>query len=194
LSVHSSTEHSIECSLGGRKALILPSAADGLRGPARTIAITAEARVLADAIVARLDRIDLFEEGLLVDGGLRNLNGELLRKVLRDNFATKHLVQRGSRLEVEHRPVETSELVIRTLLTAPPQDGGLTGRLGRLPKVQLEPPRQTAVQEPQVISNPIEHEAGQRALRRHADLGNERLREEIEAGQQALARHAGERP
>jgi hypothetical protein len=45
--------------LGGRKVVIMPGSADGLRGPARTIAITNEARCLADAIAGALDRIHL---------------------------------------------------------------------------------------------------------------------------------------
>jgi hypothetical protein len=48
--------------LAGRTVVILSGSADGLRGPARTLAITAEARAIADAIVARLDRIDIFDD------------------------------------------------------------------------------------------------------------------------------------
>ena len=81
--------------LKGRTIVNLPGSGDGLRGPARTIAVTAQARTLADAIVARLDRIDLFElDGalvLLAGGELRNVNGEILREIIRTNFVTKHM-------------------------------------------------------------------------------------------------------
>jgi hypothetical protein len=147
-------------------------------------------KALADAIVARLDRIDLFDDGgqlvLIAGGRLHNVNGEVLREILRPNFATKHLVTAGAGLSVEYRPVEVSELVMRTLLTAPPQDGGL---IGRVPLVTMEAPRQvTAVEETAAVTNPAEHAAGQAALMKHAGAGGQRLREELEAGRQALAR------
>jgi hypothetical protein len=177
--------------LDGRRIVILPSSAGGLRGPARTIALTAEARCLADAIVARLDRIDLFDDGgrlvLIAGGGLHNVNAEILREILRANFATKHIVNAATGLEVTFRPVEVSELVIRTLLTAPPQDGGLGGRV---PLAMPEPREMAAVPEaepPQVPSNPIEDAAGKAALAKHAGAGGERTRGEIEKGQQRLA-------
>jgi hypothetical protein len=76
-------------------------------------------------IVGALDRIDLFELNgqlvLLVNSELRNLNNELLRTLLRENFASKHLVTAGAGLGVEFRP----------MLTAPPTDGGLLGRCRR---------------------------------------------------------------
>jgi hypothetical protein len=176
--------------LDGRAIVILPSSADGLRGPARTIAITAEARGLSDAIVARLDRIDLFEdEGrlkLLVNGGWQIVTGEVLRGIIRGNCAHKCLVTTATGLAVELRPVEPSELVIRTMLTAPPRDGGL---LGRVPAAVIEPPR---AQEVAAAAVPpmegIEFEAGQRALAKHAERGKEQLRQEIEAGQRQLAK------
>jgi hypothetical protein len=117
---------------------------------------------------------------------LNNVGGELLRKVLRENFVSKCLVTTGAGLEIAYRPVEVSELVIRTLLTAPVRDGGL---VGRIPQVVMEPPRQVSEETaPAVIWNQVEYEAGQRALARHAP-GSERLREEIEAGQRALAKY-----
>jgi hypothetical protein len=174
--------------LGARSVVILPGSGDGLRGPARTIAITAEAKAIADAIAGALDRIDIFEDGgrlvLLAGGGLHNVNAEVLRAILRANFATKHLVTAGGGLSVEYRPVEVSELVVRTLLTAPPRDGGL---LGRVPMAQMEAPRQVEEAAPVVPSNPIEDAAGKAALARHAGAGGERTRGEIERGQQRLA-------
>jgi hypothetical protein len=49
--------------LDNRTVVILPSSGDGLRGPQRTIALTAEAKAIADAIVGALDRIDIFDNG-----------------------------------------------------------------------------------------------------------------------------------
>jgi hypothetical protein len=187
---HDSTKEAlVNEELNNRIVVILPGSAGGLRGPARSIALTAEAKALADAIVARLDRIDMWElDGalvLLAGGELHNVNGVVLREILRANFATKHLVTAGVGLSVEYRPVEVSELVMRTLLTAPPADGGL---LGRVPAVTMEAPRQAAVEEAMVITDPVEHAAGQAALMKHAGAGGQRLREELEAGRQALAK------
>jgi hypothetical protein len=184
--------------LRGRTVVIMPGSADGLRGSARTSAITAEARCLADAIVARLDVIDLFElDGrltLVAGGEPHNVNAEILREIIRANFASKHIVNarspdqvRGG-LAVEYRPVEVSEPVVRVLLTAAVRDGRL---IGRVPMAAMEAPRQLAepaeVAEPAVISNPVEHAAGQRALARHAGgASGERTRLEVERGQQRL--------
>jgi hypothetical protein len=101
---------------------------------------------------------------------LHNVNGVVLREIIRANFATKHLVMAGAGLSVEYRPVEVGELTVRVLLTAPPADGGLVGRV--------------------VPSNPIEHEAGRKALARHADVGGARLKEEIAAGQRRLDQYS----
>jgi hypothetical protein len=175
--------------LDGRTILNLPGSADGLRGPARTTAITAEARALSDAIVARLDRIDLFEdEGrlkLLVNGEWQIVTGEVLRGIIRANCARKCLVTAGGRLGVEFRPVEPGELVVRTMLTAPPRDGGL---IGRAPPAVMEPPRQLMEEVAAAVpSNPIEDAAGKRALAKYADAGSERTRQEIEQGKRRLA-------
>jgi hypothetical protein len=48
-----------------------------------------------------------------------------LREIIRTNFATKHIINIATGVGIEFRPVEVSELVVRTLLTAPPRDGGL---------------------------------------------------------------------
>jgi hypothetical protein len=175
--------------LDGRRIVILPSSGDGRPGPARTIAITAEARCLADAIVGALDRIDMFDDGggrlvLVAGGGLHPVNGVVLREILRANFATKHIVNAATGLEVAFRPVEVSELVIRTLLTAPPRDGGL---IGRVPMVQMEAPRQVAEEVAVMVANPIEDAAGKAALAKHAGAGGERTRQEMEKGEQRLA-------
>jgi hypothetical protein len=172
--------------LNGRTIVNLPSSAGDLRGPARTIALTAEARALADAIVSALDRIHLFElDGalvLLAGRELHGVNGQVLREVLRANFATKHIVVTGAGLGVEYRPVEVSELVVRTLLTAPPQQGGL---VERVPAAAMEAPRQ--VLEEVAVGEGVEFEAGQRALARHAgEASGERTQQEIERGQQRV--------
>jgi hypothetical protein len=82
--------------------------------------------------VARLDRIDLFDDNgqivFLAQGGLHNVTGEVLRAIIRAHFASKHIVNVATGLGIEFRPVEPSELVVRTLLTAPPRDGGLIGK------------------------------------------------------------------
>jgi hypothetical protein len=178
--------------LNGRIVVILPGSADGLRGPQRTIAIANEARALADAIVGALDRIDIFDNGggglvLLAGGGLHNVNAEVLRAILRANFATKHIVNTATGLNVEYRPVEVSELVVRTLLTAPARDGGL---LERVPAVQMEAPQQMIKEAAAavVVTNPVEHAAGQAALAKHGAAAAERLREEMEAGARTLAK------
>jgi hypothetical protein len=177
--------------LDGRKIVIPPGSADGLRGPARSIALTAEAKALADAVVGALGRIDIFDDNgrivFLAQGRLHPVNGVVLREIIRANFATKHLVTTGTGLSVEYRPVEVSELVIRMLLTAAPQDGGL---IGRVPLAMPEPREMAAVPEaepPQVPSNPIEDAAGKAALAKHAGAGGERTRGEIEQGQRRLA-------
>jgi hypothetical protein len=180
--------------LDGRTVVILPGSGDDLRGPARTIALTAEARWLADAIVGALDKIDLFEiDGalvLLADGGLTNVNGDLLRAIIRANFVGKCLVTTGTVLGVEFHPIEVSELVVWTLLTASPNEGGL---LGRVPPVQVEAPRQSAepAESPgQVVRSPeteIEIASGQKAAVKHAVAGGERLKLEVEQGQRRSA-------
>jgi hypothetical protein len=175
--------------LGGRTVVILPGCADGLRGPAKTLAITGEARTIADAIVGRLDRIDIFEANgqlvFLAQGGLHNVNAEVLREIIRTNFVSKCIVNAGTGLSKEYRPVEVGELVVRTLLTAPPRDGGL---IGRVPMAAMEAPRQAVEEAAVVHSNPIEHAAGQRALAKHSGgASGERTQQEIARGRQRLA-------
>jgi hypothetical protein len=179
--------------LQGRTVVILPGSGDDLRGSARTSAITAQARCLADAIVARLDCIDIFDDGgqlVLVAGGApHNVNGQMLRKVLRENFVTKHLVMAGAGLGIEYRPVEVGELTIRNLLTAPPNQGGL---LGRVPPLEIKDLRQEAAPvEPQATSPfpeiQAELESGAQQNARHAGgASGERTRLEVERGQQRL--------
>jgi hypothetical protein len=130
--------------------VILPGSPDGLRGSARTLAATAEAKVLAGAIAGRLDRIDLFEmDGgfvLLAAGELRPVGGEALRGIIRSNFVTKNLrIGAGGTVEKVFVPVEPSEGAIRQLLTAPVREGGLQGLL---PPVIMAAPRQHEPQQP----------------------------------------------
>jgi hypothetical protein len=162
--------------------------------------VTVEARLLAGAIAGALDRIDLFEmDGgfvLLADSDLRPVGGEVLRKVLRDNFVTKRLhVAADDMVEKVYAPVEPSEAVIRQLLTAPAKEGGLQGLLPPVVMVQL---RQVA--EPGERPLPDDHPEvmqGRAVSARHAG-GNQRLLEEQEGGRRTSARHAqataGERP
>jgi hypothetical protein len=152
------------------------------------IAITAEAKALADAIAGALDRIHMFEHGgglvLLAAGGLHNVNGVVLREIIRTNFVSKCIVNTATGVGIEYRPVEVGELVIRTLLTAPVRDGGL---VGRVPMVQMEAPRQVVEEVAVVGTNPIEDAAGEATLARHAGAGGERTRQEMEKGAQRLA-------
>jgi hypothetical protein len=161
--------------LDGRKVLILPPAADGLRGPHRTAAVQAQALYLSDAIAGALDRIPIFEHDgqpvLLVDGALRTVTNEVLRWTLEGYFATPHLVERGGRLELEYRGVQPNELVTRAMLTAEPKQGGL---LGKLPRLEIERPQQ-AMAAPVVEQAPVRDERGQL---------------EFEGSQRALARFA----
>jgi hypothetical protein len=178
----------------GRTVINLPGGTDGLRGPARTIAITAEARTLADAIVARLDRIDMFEdEGrlkMLINGGWQIVTSEVLRGIIRANCARKHLIAGPTGLAVELRPVEPGELVVRTMLTAPPNEGGL---LGRVPGAVLEQGRQVMEEvaaAAAVVLSPeteVEIAAGQRTSARYGGVEGERTRQEIKRGEQRLA-------
>jgi hypothetical protein len=176
--------------LAGRTVVILPGGADALRGPARTIAVTAQAQVLANAVVNALDRIDLFEiDGglvLLVDGDLRPVSNEILREVIRENFVTKQLrIAADGAVEKSYAPVEPAETAIRQMLTAPVKEGGL---IGRLPPVQVTTAPQVAA-EPQA-GLPDDHPetiAGRRALARHAGIGTH---QEIEAGRAAAAKFA----
>ena len=175
--------------LNNRTVVNLPGNMHARPGPARSIALTAEANALADAIVGALDRIHLWElDGalvLLAGGDLHNVNAEVLREIVRANFVSKHIVMAGAGLGIEYRPVEVGELVVRTLLTAPVRDGGL---VGRVPQAAMEAPRQsTEPVEAAVISNPIEDKAGKRALMKHAGAGGERTRQEIARGQQRSA-------
>jgi hypothetical protein len=73
------------------------------------------------------------------------VNGAVLREIIRANCVRKCLVTTATGLKIEFRPVEAGELTIRTLLTAPPRDGGL---LGRVPVAQVEAPRQEVAEKP----------------------------------------------
>jgi hypothetical protein len=142
---------------------------------------------VADAVAGALDRIHMWElDGALVylaGGTLHHVNSEILREIIRANFVSKHIVPAAAGLGVEYRPVEEGELTVRTLLTAPPQQGGL---VGREPMVQMEAPRQVMEEAAAVVSDPVEDAAGKAALAKHARQGSGQLRDEIAAGQRRL--------
>jgi hypothetical protein len=186
--------------LDGRKVLILPPAAEGLRGQHRTSAVQAQALCLSDAIAGALDRIPIFEHDgrpvLLVDGALRTVNSEVLRWTLEGYFVTPHLVQREGRLELEYRGVRPNEMVARSMLTAEPKQGGL---LGKLPRLEIEQPRQQAAPpaEPRPVvmdgsKEAVERARGQEVLARFTNP-EERTRLEMARGAEVLAKYQSQR-
>jgi hypothetical protein len=66
------------------------------------------------------------------------------------------------------------------------------GLSGRLPVVRMEDmaprgPQVETAEAAAVVTNPVEHAAGQAALAKHAGAGGERTRQEIARGQQRSA-------
>jgi hypothetical protein len=141
--------------LNGRRVVILPGSADGLRGQARTTATTAEAKVLSAAL-AGMDEVHLFEvDGrtmLLAGGGFHIVNAEVLQEIIRTNLVQKGVRNAGTAAapvyEVELRPVEANALTLRIMLTEPAEKGGLAGRLPVVALEELRPqgaaPQETA--------------------------------------------------
>jgi hypothetical protein len=159
------------------------------RGPSEVYALNSALPILASAIA---EAADLFEfEGrtvLLVDGELRIVTPALLAEAIRSNLVRKSLRNVGTveapKWERAYVPVEAGEGALRMLL----QDEK-HGLIGRLPLVRMEDmtPREPQVEAAAIISNLAEHEAGQRALAKHAGAGGERTRQEIARGQQRSA-------
>ena len=106
---------------------------------------------------------------------VRDVVVELCRRFV----VTEHPVERDGKWIVERRPVVPDELMVRNLIRES------LPRRARVVWPEAAPPPQAP--EPVVITNPIEHAAGQRALARHAGgASGERTRQEIARGQQRL--------
>jgi hypothetical protein len=96
----------------------------------------------------------------------------------------------ASALELEYRPIEASEVVIRTMLTASMEKGGLSGRL------PLTAPRQAAVAAQSPDGDPVirgdnpEFAAGARRVAHFAALASQGRRLENEKGAQRVAEFA----
>jgi hypothetical protein len=176
----------------------MPNSADGLRGQQRDAATKSEALVLADAICGALDIIDLFQhEGgvvLVANGELQVVHAGHLRTIVESLFATKSVVQREGRLEVNYPPVSPSEMSIRAMLTKEPRDGGL---IGRLPILQIE---QLRVAQPETVAPPepvfipgsreeAEYLTSKRVAARYANPGA-RTELESQRGAEVSARYA----
>jgi hypothetical protein len=139
-----------------RTVVILPGTADGLRGPARSIALTAEAKVLSDALVGMTERLHLFEADgrtmLLAGGGFHIVSGEVLQEVIRANLVRKGVRNAGTAeapiYEIAYTPVEANAMAVRIMLTEPAEKGGLAGRLPVVALEELQPqgaaPQETA--------------------------------------------------
>jgi hypothetical protein len=185
--------------LEGRRVIVMPLTADGLRGQQRDSVTKAEALVLRDAIAGALDILDLFQhEGsivLVANGEIRNVNSELLRWLIEATFMEKHVVRTfpGLRHEVEYRPVNPSEMAVRALLTKEPRDGGL---VGVLPPLVIERPQVLAREEkPEVATSnlpevQVELTAGAAQVARHGNTA-ERTRLEGQRGAEVVARNEG---
>jgi hypothetical protein len=184
----------------GRKVLILSNTADGLRGSARDNAAQAEARVLTDAIVDSLDRIDLFqhENGivLVANGKVQTVSSAELRWIIEASFVQKCTVRKilatgAIGHEIEFRPIRPSEMAVRTMLTKEPKYGGL---LGRLPPLEIEEPRQEVAPAIAPIAmdgskEAVELARGKQVLARFANP-DERRELELARGAEILARFA----
>jgi hypothetical protein len=110
---------------------------------------TALAGVLSEALAN--SSADLFNHDgrimLLAKSALYPVNAEILHTLIQANLVIKGLRIVGSAEapihEKEYRPVAASDIVVRTMLTAPVEKGGLAGRL---PVAALEEvaPQETA--------------------------------------------------
>jgi hypothetical protein len=167
------------------------------RGPTEVYALNSALPVLANAIA---EAADLFEADgrivVLVDEELQIVTPAILAEAIRSNLVRKGLRNVGTveapRWEREFKPVEVNEMVLRLLL----QDER-HGLIGRLPVVRIEDamPREPQVETAEAAAPglPDDHPemvAGRRAAAKHADVGNERRRQEFEAGKRRLAAFA----
>jgi hypothetical protein len=166
--------------LAGRRIVVMPPTADGLRGSSRDIALKNEAVVLRDAIIGALDVLDLFQsEGgivLVANGEVRNVSSELLRWLIEASFVEKVVTRTlpGLKHEVEFRPLNPSEMAMRALLRAEPREGGL---IGLLPVLNVETQGFAAPVTPvekETASSPLPDDhpevlASQRTTARYAD-------------------------
>jgi hypothetical protein len=183
--------------LDGRKVLVMPNSPEGLFGPHRRAAVETMALLLSAAIADSLDRIHMFNRGgqpvLLIDGALRVVNNQMLAWILEGYFATPHVVENEGRLELEHRGVVVSEMVLRHMLTT--EEAKYGGLLARLPRLVVERARAAVEEKPgkATLNLPevqAELEAGAREVARRANDA-EQTRLETEQGARVVARHEG---
>jgi hypothetical protein len=160
------------------------------RGPTEVYALNSALPVLANAII---EAADLFEfEGrivMLVGEELHVVTPAILAGAIPSNLVRKSLRNVGTveapKWERAFAPVEVGEAALRMLLQN--EKYGLPGRLSLLEAADVVS-REPQVEEAAVApSNSIEHEAGQRALAKHAGAAGERTRQEIEKGQRRAA-------
>jgi hypothetical protein len=176
----------------GKKVLVMPTSADGLRGSDRQIALNAEAIYLRDALLGSLELIDVFEEHgspvLVADGQLRPVGARELRWLVEELFVEKYTVRTvGGQYQVEYRPVRPSEAAIRTMLTAEAKYGGL---IGKLPPLTVEPQMSVAPEPASVL--PDDHPEILASRRTQARFANPDARRDLESarGREVSARYA----
>jgi hypothetical protein len=135
---------------------------------------------LADCIL-RAAKIFMMDGRLvwIADGQCRPVVRTAVIELCRRYVVTEHPVERDGKWIVERRPFVPTELMVRNLIRE-----SLPKQVPVVQPEMVERPQE----EPQVLSNPIEAEAGRRALARHGAAAGERLREEMEAGQRTLAK------
>jgi hypothetical protein len=115
----------------------------------------------------------------IVDGKRVPVFRDAVIELCRRFVVTEHPVERDGKWVVEYRSVAPNELTVRNLIRE--------SLPKRAPVVQPEVVKRPQEEPPQMPSNPIEYEAGQRGLAKHAAAGSERTRREIERGEQRLA-------
>jgi hypothetical protein len=135
---------------------------------------------------------------LVANGKVQTVGSAELRWILAASFVTKHVMNTGTAwrpvLKVEHREVNPSETAVRAMLTKDAREGGLRGRL---PRLQIETPRQEAapVEEPTPVvmdgsKEALEYAAGRKTAARFASNA-EQTRLEMAQGAAVSARYAG---
>jgi hypothetical protein len=149
------------------------------------------AGILSEAL-ANSPPVHLFEDNgrivLFAAGGLHVVDAALLREIIRANLVTEGLRVVDSVVELEYRPVEPAENVVRTMLTSEK-----VGLAGRLPPAALRrgSGRQVAaaIEEPPVLDGP-EFERGRQRVAHFARLASQGPRLEAERGAQRSAEFA----
>jgi hypothetical protein len=144
------------------------------------------------AALAESPSVHLFDDdgriALFVAGGLHIVDAALLREIIRANLVTEGLRVVDSVVELEYRPIEASEVVVRTMLTS--EKHGLTGKLP-LAALRRGSGRQAAaaVEEPPVPQG-VEFERGRQRAAHFARLASQGPRLEAERGAARAAEFA----